>query len=176
MTFDDDEFAPVIGKWIVHSEASAGDAGDLAHCFLDLAIEGHELGGLVGVGWIVERDDDASGSGIAEVLMFKFIEAAGQHNGAGDKNYGDSGLENEKSLAGEGRIIARAPAGAAEGFDGIGTSGEPSRRSTEDSAGEERDSDGEEQNGRRWGDADGKEMGAVERETKQQSRGDHGDQ
>src|SRR5258707_6574810 len=108
--------------------------------------------------------------------MLELVQAARQHRGAGDQNDRQGGLDNQQRFAGEPRTILRAAASAAKRFGGIGARGKPSRSRAENDSGYERQSESEGQYHEGWHHADGKEMGAMEGERKQQTGRCHGDQ
>src|SRR5437879_7405999 len=110
---------------------------------------------------------------VPEVLMLELVEAAGEHGGTGDQNDRQGGLYDQRSLAGEGGTILGAATRSPQRFGGIGARGQPRGSRAKNDSGYERQGEGKSQDHKRWCRADGKEMGAVEGEGKEQTRRGH---
>jgi hypothetical protein len=86
----------------------------------------------------------------------------GEHAGAGKQDDGEDYLGDDKGFLRERGAIAGAAVGSAQGFDGVGVGGEPGGGDAEEDAGDHGEREGEGEDGKRWGSADGQEVCGAE--------------
>src|SRR5437899_2362500 len=176
MAGDHDEFAPVVGERVIEGQTSALNARETVELSFELTIERGYLRQRVSSGRPVHAHFHAVLHLVSEVLMLELVEAARQHGGTGDEHNRQGGLHNEQRFAGERRTILRAASRSPQRFRRIGARGKPGGSRAKNDSGYERQGEGKRQYHERWRGADGKEMGAVEGERKQQTGRSHGHQ
>lgn len=108
---------------------------------------------------------------ISEMLVLQLIETSRRHGGARNQHHRNGGLYDQQRLASQGRVIARAPARAAQCFQRTRSRGKPGGRRAKKDPRRQRHRKGERQHHRRRYRADGDEMGTSKRQAKQKTPG-----
>ena len=175
MAGDEDEFAPIVGERVVQRQTRSGHAGKTIESVFNIPVKRRQLRLAVSRRRVIEGHGHTSFDGVPEMLMLQLVETSRQHGGACDQHHRERRLHDQQRLPGRRGMIARAPAGSAQGFERARAGGEPGRSRAKNDARRQRDRKGKCQySGRRQG-ADGNEAYPPKCQRQQQAPGRNGD-
>ncbi len=173
MTRHHDQFAPVVGKRVIHRQTASLYSGQAIELFFQLPVQCLQLRLRVGRWWSVHIHHHAPLHLISEVLMLQLVQASRQHRRAGHQHNGQRRLYHQQRLAREGRPIPGSAAGTAQRLRRIGARGKPRGSRPKNDSRQQRQPQRKGQHHERRRDTNRQKMRVVERQCQQQSRRCH---